>query len=93
MTASNGIVAFHQDGLQLASDLKQEAQRLGYSKAYEFSRDIYWLEQATATVAFLLGGSQSPVFRQYLEGVLYYKRQGSMQDRVRIFLTYTGCDI
>lgn len=92
MNATNGIAEFNQDGLQLAGDLKQEVRRLGSSKAYEFSSDIYWLEQAAATIAFMLGGPQSGVFRQYLEDVLYYRGSGETREHVEKFLAYTGCD-
>jgi hypothetical protein len=89
MKATNGIVAFHQDGLQLAGDLRNEALRLRCSRAYEYSPDIYWLAQAAATGAFLLAGSQSPVFLECLQDVLYYKSFEATRDRVESFLRYT----
>ena len=92
MNANNGIVEFHQCGLQLASDLRDEAQELGYSRVHEYSSDIYWLLQAAATVIYLIAGSQSTVFREYLEAVLYYRNFESTQSRVREFLAYTKCD-
>ncbi|WP_394792552.1 hypothetical protein [Rhodoferax sp.] len=92
MCTTNGIAGLYQDGLQLASDLKQEARSLGYSKAYESSNDIYWLDQAAATVAFVLGGPQSTIFRQYLADVLYYRSYGSTRGHVEKFLVYTQCD-
>ncbi len=92
MNATNGIADFHQCGLQLARDLKLEAQKLGYSRAYEFSSDIYWLLQAAATVLFFLVGSQSTVFREYLKGVLYYRNFESTSARVKEFLAFTQCD-
>ena len=92
MNANNGIVEFHQDGLQLAYDLRQAAMALGYSRAHECSNDIYWLLQAAAAVMFLLVGLQSVVFREYFEGVLYYRNFESTRDRVNAFLAYTKCD-
>ena len=92
MNATNGIADFHQCGLQLARDLKLEAQKLGYSRAYEFSSDIYWLLQAAATVLFFLVGSQSTVFREYLKDVLYYRNFESTSARVKEFLAFTQCD-
>jgi hypothetical protein len=92
LQADAGIIEWHRSGVALAEDLHQEAVRLANSRAYEFSRDIYWLDQCAAVVAYVLGGRDSALFQRYAEHVRYYRNFESSRDNVAEFEAYVYGD-
>ena len=85
---SGGEMPLQDAARNLASDLHSEAMRLGTSKAYEFSDDIYWLDQCAATVTLFAFGRYSSEFKKYESAVHYYKNFPSTVDRVKKFDSY-----
>ncbi len=71
--ASNKSIEWHQLARQLAMDLGSEAMYLGMCREYEFSRDIYLLEQSAAIVSLMAFGRASSDFLKYQKKVHYYK--------------------
>lgn len=86
--SSRRSIEWHRAASSLASDLHSEAVRLGMSKAYEGSGDIYWLEQSAAIVSLLAFGRRSADFEKYQTAVHYYQAFPSVAERVAAFDSY-----
>lgn len=88
---SNRGVEWHQRARALASDLHSEAMALGMSRAYEYSDDIYWLDQCAAVVSFIAFGRLSSDFEKYQAAVHYYAAFPNTKPRVIEFDRYVQC--
>lgn len=86
---SNGVgyrpIEWHKSAEMLAANLHTDAMRLGMSRAYEFSGDIYFLDQCAAVVSFIAFGRKSNLFEKY-EAILHqYALHDSTLKRVAEF--------
>lgn len=77
-------------GQRLARELFETALDLSYSKAQEFSPDIYWLIQSAAIVSLFADGPHSNAFADYLRYVQYYKNFNSAIAQVAAFEKYVN---
>ncbi|MEB0005557.1 MULTISPECIES: hypothetical protein [unclassified Pseudomonas] len=77
-------------GQRLARELIEKAIDLSYSKAHEFSPDIYWLIQSAAIVSLFVDGPHSDVFADYRSRVQYYRNFNSSIAQVAAFEQYVN---
>jgi hypothetical protein len=81
-------VDWHHKGQNLAIDLRNESIRLGTSRAFEGSRDNYWLAQCAAIVIFAIVGPTSEVFQTYAKSVYHYERGEYYREDVEAFRAF-----